>query len=82
MKKIRDIQNPYAIFRDAHGWEWRVLKAYKSAKSEAKDPYARWFCAVSSPMTHGGYDWGDVYVKDVVSKAKLEYASQEFSERA
>ena len=82
MKKTRDIARPYAIFTNAHGWEWRVLKAYKSAKGESKDSFARWFCAVRSPLTGGGYDWGDVYIQDILSNGKLEYASDEYRNRA
>ena len=56
---------PYLTFVSPgdDGWTWRVLKAY--ARDDSK-PFARWFCAVSSPMTHGGFDLGDTYVVDVV----------------
>jgi hypothetical protein len=33
-------------------WTWYVLKTYKTPENEAKDPYARWYCAVSSPFLH------------------------------
>ena len=76
MGKTRKEDNPYMIFK-AGDWEWRVLKAYKSAEAEAKDPYARWFLAVKSPNTHGSFELGDGYVKDVVGAAALVYASPE-----
>ncbi len=70
MGKTRDARNPYLIYKNAQGWEWRVLKAY------AMDPYkkyARWFCAVRSPMTMGGVDLGDTYIADVVTYSELTY---------
>ena len=62
--KMRDKENPYEIWR-GNGFEWRVLKKYQKPELEAKNPYARWFCAVSSPWTHGSYDLGDVYVQEI-----------------
>ena len=32
---------------------------------EKANMYARWYCAVKSPMTHGSWEYGDVYVNDV-----------------
>ncbi len=70
--KMRSIDNPYEIWKSGD-WEWRVLKKYKSPESEAKDPYARWFCAVKSSYTHGKFELGDVYVSDIKqSAAKVE----------
>lgn len=70
--KVRPQDNPYEIWVDGD-WEWRVLKKYKSPEGEAKDKYARWFCAVKSPYTHGGYELGDVYVNDIKQNAtKME----------
>jgi len=60
------VEDPYAIYRNSHGWEWRVMKTYQHPDNERDNPYARWFCAVSSPMTHGSYDLGDVYVSDIL----------------
>ena len=42
------------------------MKTYQHPDNERDNPYARWFCAVSSPMTHGSYDLGDVYVSDIL----------------
>jgi hypothetical protein len=50
----------------AGDWKWEVLK--KCQKDDNK-PYARWFCRVSSPFTHGGFDIGDVYVSEIKSVA-------------
>ena len=63
--KSRDVNNPYEIW--THGdWEWRVLKKYQRPDKEAENPYARWFVAAKSPYTHGSYEYGDTYVKDIV----------------
>ncbi len=48
-------------------WEWRVLKKYQA---EDTKEYARWFCAVKSPFTYGGYELGDVYASEVMSSAR------------
>ncbi len=62
--KSRDIENPYAVFK-AGTWEWRVLKRYQNRDAEIANPYARWLCAVQSPHTYGGWDMGDVYVREI-----------------
>lgn len=66
--KARKVEEPYEIWR-AGDWEWRVLKKYQGPSNEARNPYARWFCAVKSPMTYGGYDFGDVYCHEVMAHA-------------
>jgi len=78
LKKTAKQESPHAIFENFHGWQWRVLKTYKTAKSEAKDQCARWFCAVSSPMTQGGIDLGDTYKSDVLDNARLVAATDEW----
>jgi len=68
--KTRDKDEPYEIWKSFDGsWEWRVLKKYQTPENEAKNPYARWFCAVKSPMTYGSYELGDTYVKDITDYA-------------
>ena len=59
-------ERPHATFSNGQGWEWRVLKTYQKPEKEACNLYARWMCAVSSPMTYGGYDMGDTYIKDIL----------------
>lgn len=61
--KTRPVDNPYAIFKSG-GWTWKVLKAYQTPEKENTNPYARWFCSVSSPFCPSG-ELGDVYVADV-----------------
>lgn len=76
--KTRKVNEPYAVYRNDSGWEWRVLKKWQAddkepgnrfASPKTANPYARWFCAVKSPMTHGSYDLGDVYVLEVIRNA-------------
>ena len=62
--------NAYATYRvdnpaNCMFFEWKVLKTYKVKVNEDKDQYARWFCAVKSPMTYDNYELGDVYRKDI-----------------
>lgn len=52
---------PYEVWTNGQGWTWVVLKAYQAPDKEAKNDYARRFCAVGSPMTQGSYDLGDTY---------------------
>jgi hypothetical protein len=85
--KARQKEKPYAIFKSPSGeWEWRVLKTYKRPDTEAKDPFARWFCAVKSPHTYGSYELGDTYATrnsfdfGVIDLALLTAATQEFIE--
>ncbi len=70
MGKTRKIDNPYMVYQSYDGtWEWRVLKTYQSPQNEAENPYARWFCAVKSPMTYGSWEYGDTYIKDIKEQA-------------
>ena len=68
--KTRKVDEPYAVYRGHHGWEWRVLKTYQRPDKEAANPYARWLVAAKSPYTHGSYDYGDTYVSDITSNAE------------
>jgi hypothetical protein len=66
--KTRKIDNPYEVYNGygaLQDWEWKVLKHYQSPEKERSNPYARVFCAVSSPFTFGGYDYGDVYCNQI-----------------
>jgi hypothetical protein len=48
-----------------YGWRWQIRKLYKTPANSVKDPYARAFCAVTSPHTYGSADLGDVYINDI-----------------
>jgi hypothetical protein len=68
--KTRSIKDPYERWVSEDGWEWLVLKKYQTPENEAKNRYARWFCAVKSPFTHGSYEFGDTYCADVKREGK------------
>ena len=71
--KTRKVDEPYEIWSDElSGFEWRVLKKYQNRENEAKNPFARWFCAVSSPYTWGSWEYGDVYVKEIKEMGKRQ----------
>lgn len=69
--KTRKVDKPYEIYQSplASDWEWRVLKKYQNPENEKKNPYARWFCAVKSPMTYGEWEYGDTYISDILDEA-------------
>jgi len=69
--KTRPVEQPYEVYRSDYlpDWEWRVLKKYQSPEQEKKNPYARWFCAVKSPMTYGEWEYGDTYVREILEEA-------------
>lgn len=79
--KTRKVDEPYEVYKGVDGgpldgWEWRVLKKYQTPENEAKNEYARWFCAVRSPMTYGSWEYGDTYVKDVLGSVEKGYAEK------
>ncbi len=75
--KARTHDNPYAIYSDGRGWEWRVLKTYKHSSAEKNDGFARWFVSATSPMMHGGsYEYGDTYCKDILQNGKIVLADK------
>ena len=65
--KTRKTDDPYEIWTGPRGFEWRVLKKYQNPENEAKNPYARWYCAVKSDMTYDMWEYGDVYAQDIVT---------------
>lgn len=72
--KARPIENPYEIWLTPDGsWEWKVLKKWQVDDDKQ---YARWYCAVKSPFTHGSYEYGDTYVADI-----KRFAVKVFDER-
>ncbi len=66
--KTRDKSNPYEVWSTG-GWTWNVLKKWQGPEAEAKSPYARWFCFVTSPMCPEG-EYGDVYVTEITDVAR------------
>ena len=74
----------YRVDNSSNGmyFEWRVLKTYQSKDNEDKNPYARWYCAVKSPYTHDKWEYGDTYIKDIMSVgAKLIKSSGKWREQ-
>jgi hypothetical protein len=68
MKKSRPESNPYEVYTNGSGWEWRVLKSWQNDRDT---PYARAFCAVSSPYTFGCPDMVDVYWSEILANGTL-----------
>lgn len=65
--KMRTKDNPYETWTNG-SWTWKVLKKWQAPDKEATNPYARWFCFVTSPMCPHG-EMGDVYVAEIKSQA-------------
>jgi hypothetical protein len=63
-------ENAYEVWRRG-SWTWYVLKHYQSTEAEEKNPYARVFCLVITPMTGELGDLGDTYLRDIKSAARL-----------
>jgi len=80
LKKVASVEAPHATFVDARGdWTWKVLKVYASAKSDKANEYARWLLGVKSPhLQPGEWEYGDTYIKGVLSYGQLESATDEF----
>ena len=73
--KLRDVNDPYETWENTQaGWEWRVLRKYQNPENEAKNPHAKWFCAVKSPMTYGDWEYGDTYITEIKELATLKNA--------
>jgi hypothetical protein len=57
------------VWQSADGsWTWEVYKKYQSPEGETKNPYARWFCKVKTPIVPEG-ELGDVYISEIRSVA-------------
>jgi hypothetical protein len=67
--KTRDKSAPYEVWQSFDGsWTWKILKKWQSPDKEASNPYARWFCFVTSPFCPQG-ELGDVYCQDIKQQA-------------
>ena len=79
--KMREIDNPYETWTLAHaGWTWQVLKKYQTPENESKNPYARWMVAAKSPETHGSWEMGDTYVRDIKDSGAVRSINPKFRE--
>lgn len=62
-------EKPYEIWKSFDGsWTWEVLKKWQADDNK---PYARAFCAVTSPFTFGRAELGDVYISEIKANARL-----------
>tara|TARA_Y100000034_G_C6757519_1_gene337150 strand:+ start:230 stop:493 length:264 start_codon:yes stop_codon:yes gene_type:complete len=76
--KTRKLEDPYEVwecrmdmgFGDIINIEYRVLKKYKNPKNESQDPLARWFTAAKSEATFGSWEYGDTYVRDIITTGR------------
>ena len=75
--KTRKVTDPYEIWKcrmeigfEVLNIEYRVLKKYQASKGEAENPFARWYTAAKSEATFGSWEYGDTYVKDIVSTGR------------
>ena len=76
--KSADKDNPHAIYECGRmNFKWRVIKTWKHADNEPSDPYAKWYCFVTSDMCPEG-EYGDVYKKEILDLARLTEASPEW----
>jgi len=55
-------------------WRWEILKKWQAPENEAKNPYARWFCDVYTPIVPDG-EIGDTYVNEILQDAKAQLVS-------
>ena len=76
--KTRKLDNPYEVwecrmdmgFGDVINIEYRILKKYQTPIKESENPFARWFTAAKSEATFGSWEYGDTYVRDIVSSGR------------
>ena len=76
--KTRKLDNPYEVWECRMGFdtgeviniEYRILKKYQTPKKEAENPFARWYTAAKSEATFGSWEYGDTYVRDIVSTGR------------
>ena len=74
--KTADKNKPYAVYSTGD-FLWKVLKTYKVADNEQNDPYARWFCFVTSSLCPEG-EYGDTYALDVKQYGQLMQCTPEW----
>ena len=64
--KTRPKDNPYAIYSDGRGWEFRVVKTYQHPSAEKDNNWARWLVYVKSPYTGGSFEGpSDTYCREI-----------------
>ena len=76
--KTRKLEEPYEVwecrmdmgFGDIINIEYRILKKYQTTKKESENPFARWCTAAKSEATFGSWEYGDTYVRDILSTGR------------
>ena len=75
--KTRKLEDPYEVWEckmnmglEILNIEYRILKKYQAPKGESENPYARWFTAAKSEATFGSWEYGDTYVRDILSTGR------------
>jgi len=64
-------ETAYEVWQSSDGsWTYFVLKKYQSPEKEAQNPFARWYCMTTSPITPKG-EYGDAYVSTVKTGTHL-----------
>ena len=76
--KTADKMKPYARFTNGD-FVWNILKTYKLPENEQKDPYASWFCFVTSSHCPDG-EYGDTYRQDILRHGQLMECTPEWGE--
>ena len=64
--KSKEVESPYATYK-LGDFEWRILKTYQRKDKEDTNEYARWFTVARSPHTYGSWEYGDMYIKELMS---------------
>jgi hypothetical protein len=57
-------ETAYEVWQNGIFTYW-ILKKYQTPEQEAKNVYARWYCAVVSPLTEKTFQYGDTYVREI-----------------
>ena len=72
--KTRDINKPYEVWKGSHplmgNIEYRVLKKYQKPSLELSNQFARWFVGAKSDATFGTWEYGDTYIRDILSTGR------------
>lgn len=64
--RMVEAENAYETWAAPFGtMVWKVCKKYQAPENEAKNPNARWFCFVLSPICPQG-EYADVFVKTIL----------------
>ena len=75
--KTRNLDKPYAEYQ-CGSITYRILKTYKMASNETSQ-FDRWFTAGKSPMSYDQWEYGDMYIAELMSmNPELTQATDEW----